>query len=180
MEDRVHWRIDRIVYYDSSELGMCRSYFQREIGAQAFSNKDERAGGNVARLPQIRDSGFRIRAPPPLAGMSELAFAVAAIIKIENVESSPVQRGKRIDRVTDVPVRVMKVNCSKAASGAGRNPPSMKLGLSRVARRKIDGVKCEANVGWGARQLCGWMIEQLPASLPEGEAKRSPDTKRSG
>ncbi len=131
-------------------------------------------GGNVARFGQILDSGVSVFAPSCLAGMREMALAIAAIVEGKDVQPCVVEPGKGIDSVAEIAVSAVQINSGEARRSRCWNPPAAQLRFARRIRGKADGVEREIYAGRRARHGGCWVIEQLPAALPEKDAQRTP------
>src|SRR5580698_11625421 len=145
--------------------------FESEIGSQPAPHQHNRSRRDVPRIRQKLNGRFCVLAPVLFARTRKLALAIAAIVECEHVHLRRVKKSYFIDRVADVSVRAMQINRSESTVRRGGNPPSVKLRLPRFSHREVNRVERQFEARWPLRDLCLWVIQQLPASLPEQEAE---------
>ena len=126
---------------------------------------------------EILQGGFRIFAPALLAGMEEVALAVAAVIKSQDVESGFVKGHESVDGVAEVAGFAVEVNGGVAWLRCGGNPPAMKLRVARSSGGEADRFKREIHACRRSRNSGCRVIEQLPTALPEENAQGAPRAK---
>src|SRR6266568_104774 len=174
VEDRDGRRLLRLFEDNSCEIGMCRGHLEREIRAQAIADHNDGRGRKVACSRQVVDGRFSIFAPTAFAGMLEVTLPVSAIVECEDSQPCVVKAGEVADGISQIAFSAVEVEYGVAASGAGGNPPAMKLRLPGSSGGEADGLKRKARICRGTDDRRGRMVEQLPTALPKEKAQSTP------
>lgn len=88
--------------------------FESEIGAEVAADEENGRGGDVAGADEVLQSGFGVFAPALLAGVHEMALAVAAVVECEDVEGGLVEWSECGEDVCKVAGLAVKVNNGEA------------------------------------------------------------------
>jgi len=109
VEDGCRRRLQRRFKDDAGKIGMGCGGFEGEICAKVATGEDNGRERNMACAGEVLKGRFCIFAPAPFAGVFEMALAVAAVIKRENVETGVMERCERRDgfaEVASLPVEI--------------------------------------------------------------------------
>ena len=125
-QDRGNRVLEWLIEDDSCQFAVIGGELCGEVRAQVCSKDNYAFGRDFAGQGQPGQRPFCVLAELFFAGVSRLAdwpaLAVAAIIDGEDVEVLPVERGKNVYAVAQIPVRAVEVEDGEAGILIG-NPP---------------------------------------------------------